>query len=214
MKVRLVVIEDHSLFRGLLVSRLRTDAGIEVLGEADNGIEGVRVALETKPDVVLMDIQMPGMNGIEATRRILGELPGTAVLALSACNQESSVSKMMDAGAKGFVDKSCSEDFLVHGIQDVAEGGMFFSCTAGEVINAEGAESDRPKMGGMVSRLSPREQDVFLSIGRQKSTKTIAGELGVTESTVYTHKRRIMEKLGLKRMEELNCVAVRMTLYA
>ena len=209
MKTRVLLADDHQIVRESLRSAMEREGSVQVVGEAENGRLAVDMALELAPEVVLMDIHMPGLNGTEATRQIKAQNPGIKVLILSMYSQKQYVMAVLKAGASGFLQKNCSLAELLEAIAQVANGKSYLSPeVAGLVIDqavkagvAPGVE-DAPE-------LSPRERQVVQLVAEGHSGKSIAEQMHISESTVDTHRRNIMLKLGLKGVAELTKYAVR-----
>jgi len=207
MKAKLIIADDHEILRAGLRALL-DDHGMEVVGEADNGRKAVALARELQPDVVLMDIDMPGLNGVEATRQITTELDGTRVLGMSTQCEMRAVSRMLDSGAAGFLVKDCDGTELRAALEAIASGGAYLSPrVAGVLVN--GARASVPPGVATTASLTPREREVLQLLSEGRSTKQIAAELGLSEKTVENHRRQTREKLGLHTTAELTKFAVR-----
>ncbi len=208
--LRILLADDHTIVRKGLRKILEAHADWVVAGEAGDGREAVRLAQEIKPDIVVLDIAMALLNGIEATRQIIRRLPNMKVVILSMHAQEAYVVQALRAGAKAYLLKDSADDDLVHAISAVAEGKSFFSpAVAGVMLNdyvrrlAEKGITDR------YDALSEREREVFQLIVEGRTNKEIADLLFVSASTVETHRAHIMEKLDLHSATELVLYAVR-----
>ncbi len=208
--LRILLADDHTILRQGLRKILEAHADWVVAGEAADGREAVRLAQELKPDIVVLDIAMALLNGIEATRQIIRRLPNMKVVILSMHAQEAYVVRALRAGAKAYLLKDSADDDLVHAICAVAEGKSFFSpAVAGVMLNdyvrrlAEKGITDR------YDALSEREREVFQLIVEGRTNKEIADLLFVSASTVETHRAHIMEKLDLHSATELVLYAVR-----
>ena len=207
MKIRVLLADDHQIVRESLKTAMEREGSVQVVGEAEDGRRAVAMAQELKPQVVLMDIHMPGLNGTEATRQIKEQNPEIKVLVLSMYAQKQYVMAVLKAGASGFLQKNCSLKELLEAVVQVAGGKSYLSPeVAGLVIDqavcAEAAASDPPA-------LSPRERQVVQLVAEGHSNRIIADEMHISESTVDTHRRNIMRKLGLKGVAELTKYAVR-----
>jgi DNA-binding NarL/FixJ family response regulator len=179
---------------------LEDDASISVVGEASEGQEAVRLALELKPKVVVMDCALPGINGIDATRRIRAQMPGATVLMLSMHSEDTLVRQALEAGARGYILKNAMELDLVNAIKRVAQGHL--------VLDPQLAKPEALK-GERDSGLTPRELEILRHIVAGKSNKEIAAELGLSANTVGVHRANIMDTLGIHKTAELVVYAIR-----
>lgn len=211
MPVRILLVDDHHMIREGLRSLLESDTGFEIVGEADNGRRAVELAAEVKPDVVIMDVAMPTLNGVEATQRILQNAPGTKVVALSMHTDRQYVGRMLEAGACGYVLKDSAFEELAVAIETVLSGRTYLCPRVASVVvdsyvrkPAEGKDT--------VARLTPREREVLQLTAEGHSTKEIAFSLHVSVKTIETHRRNIMEKLDIHSVAELTKYAVRLGL--
>ncbi|MDN3444152.1 response regulator transcription factor [Microbacterium sp. APC 3901] len=188
--IRVVVVDDHPIVRSGIVGLLALDTGLEVVGQAANGAEAVDLATRLRPDVVLMDLRMPGTSGIEATSRIATELPGVHVLVLTTYETDDDILGAIEAGASGYLLKAAPQEEIVAGIRAVAEGHTVLAPTiaATLVTRMRGDRSVRPQ-------LSPRELEVLRLVAAGRSNPEIARELFIGEATVKTHLIHVFEKL-------------------
>lgn len=199
--VRVVLVDDQELMRTGFRMILETEDGVDVVGEAPNGADAVSLCHATQPDVVLMDIRMPGMDGIEATRRIVGELPEVRVLVLTTFDLDEYVFGAVRAGASGFLLKDTPADRLVEAIHIVARGEALMSPTVTRRLIEEFARAPGPMAEGSVrglDDLTDREVEVLRLIARGLSNAEIAAALIVAETTVKTHVSRVLMKLGIR----------------
>ncbi len=212
MPCRTVIADDHDVvrrgLRDLLVS-----AGIEVIGEACNGREAVERARELKPDVVVMDISMPELNGLEATRQIIAELPGTEVLILTMHQAEELVRQVLHSGARGYMLKSDAGRELVLAVQALWQHQPFLTTKISEMVfsaylrkNTNGPPV--PPTAG-TARLTPREREILQLLAEGNSNKEVAAKLGISVKTAETHRSRVMAKLNLSSITDLVRYAVR-----
>lgn len=208
MKTTVLLADDHLLFRHGLRAALATLSGVEVVGEAEDGAQAEAMAAELKPALLLMDIHMPGLNGTEATRRILRKNPRIKVLALSMYAQKRYVLDMLAAGAMGFALKSSSFEELSEAIAAVAAGQRWLSPELRHLEPDILGQSARPP-GPALALLTPREREVVQLVAEGRTSKAIAERLHLSETTVETHRRQIMRKLGLGSVAELTQFAVR-----
>jgi DNA-binding NarL/FixJ family response regulator len=206
--LRILLADDHKMMRDGLKAILEAK-GFVVEGEAATGREAVALASELKPELVIMDISMPELNGIDATRRLVEELPGIKVLALSMNSDRRYVVAMFEVGAVGYLLKNSAADELIEAVRAVALGHRYVSpAIAGIVVDRllDAEKGVRP-MSDRV--LSPREREVLQLLAEGKPSKEIATRLGVSVSTVETHRRQIMNKLKLHTIAELTKYALR-----
>ncbi len=192
MVIRIVIADDHSVVRQGLRMFLGLDPELEVIGEAENGAEAVKLARELKPDIVLMDMLMPVMNGIEATTAIRSEMPDTEVIALTSVLEDASVIGAVKAGAIGYLLKDTQADELCRMIKAAAAGQVQLSPQAAARLVREVRAPDSPQT------LTERETDVLRLIAQGKANKEIANALTIGEKTVKTHVSNILMKLGVQ----------------
>jgi DNA-binding NarL/FixJ family response regulator len=209
MSIRVLLADDHEIVRDGIRALLDDEPGIEVVGEARDGNEALRRVRETAPDVVVMDVTMPGMNGIDATREICAAQPETKVLFLSMHSENHYVTRVFDAGAAGYLLKECALNELVRAIRSVSSGQVYVSpAVAGAVVEA--FRLGMPERGtSALSALTAREREVLRLIADGLSTREIADRLQVSHKTVGTHRERIMHKLDLHSIAELTKFAIR-----
>lgn len=206
--IRVAIADDHAILREGVKLLLEADPDIEVIGQASNGLEAVRVAAEQKPDVMLMDIQMPGVDGIEATERVRRQAPTTKVLVLSQIDNEEYLVRVLQAGAMGYVLKQNASEELVAAVHTVQKGHVYMTPSMASrfvqmYFRKEEEKKDRSK------QLTPREQDVLKGIADGLTNRQIADDLNVSIKTVQTHRGNIMEKLNLHDRVELVKYALR-----
>ncbi len=210
MAISVLLADDHRIFREGLLSLLQGVEDIQVVGEAANGREAVRLAARLRPAVVVMDISMPELNGVEATRQILADAPRARVLVLSMHRDPRYVAGVLEAGAKGYLLKDCAAAELVSVIRTVANGESYLSPQVAEVVvrgfvGRLSLETGRPP----ASVLSPREREVLQLLAEGCDTRTIADRLHIGVKTVENHRRNLMEKLGLTNLADLIRYALR-----
>jgi two-component system, NarL family, response regulator NreC len=208
--LRIVLADDHTLFRQGLRRVLEEQAGWQVMAEASDGAEAVRLTLECEPDIVILDIAMPRLNGVEATRQIVRRLPDVRILILSMYSDDLYITQALQAGARGFILKDSADADLVRAVRDLAAGKSYFTPDVSKVVLndyvrhlAERGVSDR------FDALSEREREVFQLIAEGHSNKAIAQLLNVSPGTIETHRARIMEKLDVHSAAEIVLYAVR-----
>jgi DNA-binding NarL/FixJ family response regulator len=207
--VRIIIADDHRIVREGLRHLLEKRTDFKVVAEAPDGESAVRLAKELSPDVVILDISMPGLNGIEATRRILAERPGVKVLALSMHSDRRFVIETLKAGASGYVLKDSAFDELARAIEVVMARGAFLSPAITEMVVRDYVTQAGVDDAAAFSVLTPREREVLQLMAEGESTKAIAGRLAVSVKTVETYRQQIMEKLDLHSVAELTKYAIR-----
>ncbi len=209
MAIKILIADDHGILREAIASLLNNEFGMEVIGEAQNGRTAVQLAKELHPDVIIMDIAMPGLNGIEATRQIVREMPNIKVIALSVYADRRSVREMLKAGASGYVPKQCAFKELVTAIQNVVSNQTYLSSRISGIVVEEYVHRLEKNDNSAYSILTPREREVLQLIAEGKSTKAIAKELFVSNKTIEWHRRQLMNKLGAQSVAELVKYAIR-----
>jgi DNA-binding NarL/FixJ family response regulator len=207
--IRIILADDHQIVRQGLRSMLEHNPDIEVVGEAADGRAVLEMAMQLKPDVVVMDIGMPQLNGVDATRKLLEDLPRTHVVALSMHTDRRFIVEIFKAGAKGYVVKDAAFHELASAVRAVVGNRVYLSPRiAGEVM--ENVVSDKPlDEASAFSRLSSRQREVLQLIAEGKTTKEIAYQLGLCVKTVETHRARMMEALNLFTVADLTRYAIR-----
>ena len=209
MTARILLADDHEIMRAGLRAILESEAGMEVVGEADNGRDAVKSAQECQPDVVLMDIGMPDLNGIEATRQILSEAPDVKVIALSMHADKRFVASMFQAGASAYLLKKSAARELLKAIAEVTGGQIYISPQVAGVVVQDYVQHLGEATPAGADGLSPREREVLQLIVEGNTTPEIARTLNVSEKTVGTHRQHIMDKLDIHSIAELTKYAIR-----
>ncbi|CAH0344027.1 response regulator transcription factor [Bacillus sp. CECT 9360] len=207
MTITILIADDHHIVRKGLVLFLQTQTGVEVIGEAENGLIAVEKALELKPDIILMDLSMPVMDGVEATRRILGENPAAKVMILTSFSDKNHVLPALEAGASGYQLKDSDPDKLVEGIHKIINGENELDpkITSHLLSHLQG----KHEKASHVDELTNREKEVLNEIAKGRSNKEIASALFITEKTVKTHVSNILSKLNLQDRTQAALYAVR-----
>ena len=206
--IKIIIAEDQGLIRHALASLLKRIDGFEVIGSAGNGMEVLKQLETLRPDIILMDIKMPRMNGIEATKKINEKMPWIKIIGLSMYDHPTFIKEMLRNGAKGFLSKDCAFDELKEAIQTVFAGETYLCKNAAKVVISEfSTTSTISKIGGIQS-LTPREIEIIQLLAEGNITKEIATKLFISEKTVDRHKTNILKKLKLKNTAQLVKVAV------
>ncbi len=209
-KTAVLLADDHTLIRAGLRMVVDAQPDLTVVGEANDGREAVAMAESLKPDVAVMDIGMPNLNGIEACRRIRTELPEVQVVMLSMHSDEGYILRALKAGAKGYLLKDSAEADLARAIRAAASGKAFFSPAVGKVLLQDYVRRlERTGAEDSYELLSPREREILQLVAEFKSSKEIANLLYLSVYTVETHRARIMQKLNLRSVPEVILYAVR-----
>jgi two-component system, NarL family, response regulator NreC len=209
MKIRVMLADDHRLFRDGLRTLLQQQAEIEVVGMAADGPSVADVAAGCKPDVVLMDMSMPGLNGIEATRRLVAEHPDIRVVMLSMHADRRFVVESLRAGALGYVLKDCEIGELVEAIKSVVKRQLYLSKTIAEAVVRDYLALTIQQPESAFAVLSAREREVLQKLSEGSSAKEIAATLRISIKTVETHRKNIMDKLNIHSIAELTKYAIR-----
>ncbi len=209
MKLRILIADDHRIMREGLRSLLEKQPGMEVIAEADNGRTTVQLSRKFKPDVVLMDIIMPDLNGIEATRQIVNDVPGIKVVALSMHSDSKFVTEMLSVGASGYLLKDSAFEELGNALHTVMKNQTYLSPKIADLVATNNLSNTPIKDSLIPQCLTNREREVLKLFAEGKTTKEIASCLYLSIKTIETHRKKIMDKLGFNNIAELTKYAIR-----
>ena len=214
-KIRILLVDDHKILRDGICSLLKEYPDMEVVGEAADGKNALNLVKELSPDMVIMDISMPELNGIEATRKILADYPHIKVMALSMHYDKHFVSEIFKAGASGYLLKDCAFDEMAHAIRMIIDNKTYVNSQIASLV-VESLMSDSPRSHNKhaFSLLTEREKEVLQLIAEGKSTKQIASNLNVSTKTIESHRRQVMGKLNIRNIADLTKYAIREGLIA
>jgi len=207
--IRIVVVDDHALVRAGICSLLSSQDDISVIAETGSGREAVKICEQLKPNIVLLDLSIPDLDGLEATKQIMAEAPQIKVIILTMYENEEYATRVLNAGAKGFIVKRMSPEELPSVIRKVMAGE---TCITESIMRQIVLRKTSSGDQSMLSLLSDRELQIFHKLARGSSGAKIADELGLSASSVATYKSRIMDKLGLENQAELMRFALRLGL--
>ncbi len=209
-KVRILIADDHGIVRKGLRLQLEQHEEFQVVGEASDGREAVRLAEELSPDVIIMDIAMPNLNGIQATTQLVKKNPNLGVIILSMHSDESYLTRTLSAGAKGYLLKDSADQDLYRAVQSVSEGKPFFSPTIAKTLLEDYMRQLQQRgLQDSYDLLTDREKEILQLLAEGKSNKEVASQLNLSPSTVETHRTRIMQKLDLHSSADIVLYAVR-----
>jgi len=208
--LRILLADDHKVVRQGTRALLSTVPEWKIVGEADNGRDAVSLTAELKPDIVILDIGMPELNGLDATRQIKKKLPETEVLIFTGQETEELVHDVFDSGARSYIMKTDAADHLIDALKALSEHKHFFTSRISEIVFARYIQGKKTVEGAPEkSRITDREREIVQLLAEGKSSKEIATILGISVRTVETHRAAIMKKLGLKSFSELIRYAIR-----
>jgi DNA-binding NarL/FixJ family response regulator len=209
MNMRILVVDDHGLFRDGIVSLLKA-AGKTVVGEASNGVEAIDQALQLRPDLVLLDIDMPEMNGIEALKQIRQKLPDTKVVMLTVSNEDDNLLKAVQAGAAGYLLKNLSADEFLSSLDGLQRGEVAMTRkTMSQMVNALANLEQQKSQYQKQDRLTARELELLQYVSEGMSNREIAEKLHISKNTVKYHMKNILQKMNLQNRAEAAVFAVR-----
>jgi DNA-binding NarL/FixJ family response regulator len=206
---QVLIADDHKIFREGLRHIVQNELHLEVVAQANDGRDAVSLAAKYRPDLIIMDVSMPDLNGIEATRQILQSAPQIRVIALSMHKSKEFVSKMLHAGASAYLLKDCAVDELGEAIKCVMANKVYISPDIAGVVIEDYLSKLGEKPGSSLLKLTPKEREVLQLITEGKSTKEAASILNTSISTVETHRQHVMEKLNIYSVAELTKYAIR-----
>ena len=212
MKLRILIADDHEVVRRGLSTLLQSHEGWEICGEAKDGREAVEMAKQLKPDVVILDVGMPNLNGLAATRQLTQQNPNQKVIVLTITDSDEVIREALDAGARGFVLKSDAARDLVSAVEALQRNRMFFTPRVNDMVLAgfldkghNGTRRESPK----VPQLTPREREVVQLLAEGKSSKEVACVLNLSTKTAETHRSNIMRKLGFHSIRDIVVYAIK-----
>lgn len=212
--IRIVIADDHEIFRDGFKVLLKKQDELELVGEAENGKELLEVAAKFQPDVVITDIKMPIMDGIEACRIIKSKFPCMKVIALSMFNDDSLIVDMLEAGARGYLLKNTNKVELLLAVKNVHEGSTYYcSATSGKLTRMIAESNFNPYRSSPVMKFTNREKEVIKLICEQNTNKEIANRLGLSIRTIESHREKIQEKTGSKNSIGVAIYAIKHELY-
>jgi DNA-binding NarL/FixJ family response regulator len=206
--VRILIADDHEIFRRGLAAELAQVPGWVVAAQAANGRQAVALAADIKPDIVVMDLTMPELHGLEAARRIIAADPAARILILTAHESEQLVREVLSAGARGYVLKSDAGRILVAALQELLEGRMFFTSNVARIV-VDGYLRNESRDSDTDTALSAREREIVQLLAEGNSNKDIARALAISVKTAETHRSNIMRKMGFDSLPELVRYAIR-----
>jgi len=209
MSIKIMVVDEHKILREGLSTLIAKQPEMEVIGEATDGREALQLLEKNTPDLILMDVTMPNLNGIEATRKIKARKPNIEIIALSLHSDRRYVLGMIDAGASGYLLKECAFEELVRAINTVMSKKKYLSPGISDILIDEYVKKTTTDKPTIYSKLTPREREILQLIAEGKNTKEIARYLFISVKTVETHRRHIKKKLKVESVAELTKIAIR-----
>jgi DNA-binding NarL/FixJ family response regulator len=213
MNIKVLIVDDHRLVKESLAGMLARVEGVEVVGLAENGRDALRLVRSLQPDLVIMDVAMPGLNGIEATQRIVADRPNTKVIGLSMHAERQLVLGMLKAGALAYLLKNCAFEELVQALETVATHGTYLPPAIANIVISEMHKPTSDDEGDAFwSELTTREREILQLLAEGKTSEVIAELLNVSIHTVYAHRRNIMLKTKASNLADLTRIAIRQKL--
>lgn len=209
MSIKILLADDHKIVSDCLKSLINKQPDMMVVGEAENGRMVVALAQKLNPNVVIMDISMPDLNGIEATRQIIAKCPGVRIITLSMNSDRRYVTGMLNAGASGYLTKSCSFEELIRAVRAVAANKTYLSPDISDIVIKESLSRSSTEKSSVFSTLTMRECEVIQMLAEGKTVKQIAVKLCLGIKTIYTHREQIMKKLNIHSTADLTKYALR-----
>jgi len=206
---RIYIVDDHPLMRKGLAMTLEKEIGFELVGQAESAEEAINEIIDLKPDAAIVDISLPGMNGIELVKNLLHQVPELKILIVSRHDEELYAERALRAGAKGYLMKLEAVDVLIHALQQILNGGIYLSNKIGNKLLMKLATGNSSKSDNPLDQLSDRELEVFELTGKGHSTKEIGEKLHISVKTVESHRANIKDKLRIDTANELMRHAVR-----
>jgi DNA-binding NarL/FixJ family response regulator len=207
--IKILLVDDHEIMREGVCALLRKYPELDVVGQASDGRMAIEMVRELRPDIVIMDIGMPNLNGIEATRQMITENPHLKIMALSTHSDGSVVAKMIKAGATGYMLKESAFSELLDGLHTMAEGKTYLCSKISKVVFADYVNLLTDPKSDFIDRLTIREREILQLVAEGHSTKDIARDLHLSPKTVDAHRDHIMEKLGVRNVASLTKYAIR-----
>lgn len=208
VSIKILLADDHAILRHGLSQMLQQQEDMEIVGQASDGISAIQLARELHPDVIIMDIRMPDMNGIEACREILRDCPERKIISLSMHSSKRFVIEMFKAGASGYLLKDCDFEELAEAIRTVMGGKTYLSPSISDVIVDHYVRSKEPDKSSVFSVLSKRERQVLQLLAEGKTTKQVGLQLHISPKTVEAHRLNIMNKLNIDNIAQLTKYAI------
>jgi two-component system, NarL family, response regulator NreC len=209
MAVKILIADDHKIVREGLCAMFEKESEMEVIGEAEDGVSAVKLACKLRPDVIILDVNMPEMDGIDATRRLSKELPDTKIIALSMFSKRTFIKKMLEAGASGYVLKGGAFTELLEAVNTVLADEVYLCAPVATVLVDDYVDRTGKSAGSSVCQLTDRELDILKLLAEGKPSKEIAQLLDISIQAVDANRRRMMQKLGIESFAELVKYAIR-----
>lgn len=209
MTVKLIVADDHTLMREALCNKLDSKHDLEVIVQADDGRQAIELCQKHVPELIIMDVSMPDLNGVEATKRIHDNNPNIKIIALSMHSEQKFVTDMLKAGASGYLNKACRFEELLEAINVVISGEIYLDRSIGTKVIKDYLSSLSQKKDGNSEILTSREREVLQMVAEGKSSKEVAFKLGIEEHTIVKHRQNIMNKLDIRDVPGLTKYAIR-----